>query len=226
MWFMDGAAIPILQLLSPENSNSSQGSSLMKARQIESIVGLENINTENIRSTSLMFAAGVPALSMFGEFLPYEVPETIDTLESIDLSSWTNMPKLDGQMTAMFGGCNALADLKLPLESSSNFGEKASDAIAMFLGCKSLPSLTINNGFCSSAKSLRMMFQGCTSLVEFKQGASSSFGERTNVDLYSMFQGCSKLSVADISTVSKDNLNCSNLFSNCGNLVDLRLPNG
>ena len=82
MWFMDAEAIQVLGMLS-ENTN---GASIVKTktRQIKSFVGLENVYTENIESTALMFAAGspIPAIAYPGG------PERVnDPLQSLDLSS-------------------------------------------------------------------------------------------------------------------------------------------
>lgn len=173
---MDATAIQVLEAAASNNGAAGGGATgkEVKTRQIQSIVGLENVYTENIESTAIMFGAGSPLLSVFNPFFTQRVT---DSLQSIDLSSWTNLPKLTGQMTGMFAGCNNLAELKLPLDAESNFGELAYETTAMFFGCEALPSITINNDFCGNSEFMRFMFAYCRSLLEFKIGQASTFGE-------------------------------------------------
>ncbi len=81
MWFMDAEAISVLEMLSAQNGASVVTKT--KTRQIKSIVGLENVYTENIESTALMFAAGSPIPSIA---FPVHAQSVNDPLESLDLS--------------------------------------------------------------------------------------------------------------------------------------------
>lgn len=197
---MDNAALQVLdQAPHNENSQSQAVNPYGTPRQIKSIEGLENVYTENIESTALMFGTGQPLLRAFNPM----APKIIDPLESLDLLSWTNTPKLTGMMTAMFAGCNSLSDLKLPLNADSNFGELAYDTTAMFMGCAGLSTLTINNNFCENSKYMQQMFAYCTSLLEFNLGTNATFGENAEAS-NQMFVGCTKLLNVDVSEMNVD----------------------
>ena len=101
-------------------------------------------------------------------------------------------------MTAMFAGCNSLSDLKLPFGTDSDFGEKAYDTTALFMGCAGLSTFTINNNFCQDARFMQQMFAYCTSLLEFNLGTNATFGENAEAS-NQMFMGCSKLLNVDVS---------------------------
>ena len=84
MWFMDNAAITVVEN-APRNGNSAGANTnpYGTPRQIKSVVGLENIYTENLESTALMFATGQPLIRVIDP----SAAVIIDPLESLDLSS-------------------------------------------------------------------------------------------------------------------------------------------
>ena len=85
MWFMDAAAIQVLEMSAQKSLynglNAPVPGTQTKTRQIKSISGLENVYTENIESTALMFAAGSPIISGHSKQM------VSDPLQSLDLSS-------------------------------------------------------------------------------------------------------------------------------------------
>ena len=223
MWFMDNTAIKVLEEAGKNSNSAGQNvNPFGTPRQIKSIEGLENIYTENIESTAVMFGTGQTLVPILKPGLG--APLVTDPLESLDLSSWTNTPKLTGMMTAMFAGCNSLSDLKLPLNAESNFGELAYDTTAMFIGCAGLSSFTINNKFGENSKYMQRMFAACTSLLEFNLGTNATFGDIAEAS-NQMFEGCKKLLNVDVSPMSIET-NWYNIFSVCSALVKIDLPLG
>ena len=107
---------------------------------MESIEGLENLNTENVTDMCNMFLL-------------------CRSLKTLDLSTF-NTGKVT-KMVAMFQGCK---NLKMVDVSSFDIS-RVTDMGQMFLGCNSLTTICCANDWSRTTAASDLMFSGCTSLI-------------------------------------------------------------
>ena len=134
---------------------------------MESIEGLENLNTSNVTNMAYMFA-------------------DCSSLESLDLSSF-NTENVTS-MTSMFSNCNKLVSLDL----SSFNTENVTDMSGMFMYCRSLTSLDLSSFNTEKVTNMRNMFRDCeklTTIICEEDWSKSDVLE----DSYAMFEDCTAL---------------------------------
>ena len=188
--------------------------------KLETIEGMENLNTDGVAS---MYA-------MFNE---------CSSLKSIDLSAL----KTDNvtNMSYAFTGCSSLTSLDL----SGFKTDKVTNMCGMFMRCSSLTSLDVSGFNTANVTDMSSMFGGCSSLTGLDVSKFNTdkvtnmgwmFGEcealtsldvsgfnTANVtDMYCMFYNCQKLSSIDVSKFKTAKVTKMNsMFYNCAKLSTL-----
>ena len=218
---------------------------------LETILGLEYLNTANVTSMYNMFknCQKLSSLTLSESFNTANVTNmayiftNCNNLSSLTLSNF-NTAKVTN-MAFMFQDCNKLSSLDL-----SNFNtENVTVMYNMFSNCKNLSSLTLSESF-NTAKVTNMlfMFSGCNNLSsldlsEFNTAnvknmssmfrecyklssltLSNSFNTAKVTNMSYMFSGCQELPSLDLSMFNTANVMVMyNMFSNCKNLSSLTL---
>ena len=165
---------------------------------LETISGLEYLNTANVKNMSDMFGG-------------------CQKLSSLDLSKFNTEKVTD--MSGMFYGCQKLSSLDL-----SKFNtEKVTDMSGMFYGCQKLSSLDLSKFNTEKVTNMSGMFEDCQELSSLDL---SNFNTKEVKQMTSMFWGCSALSSLDLSNFNTANvMYMGNMFFNCSALSSLTLSN-
>ena len=132
---------------------------------MDSIEGLENLNTANVTDMSDMFLS-------------------CQTLKWLDLSTF-NTSNVQN-MTAMFYNCPSLSSLDISSFDTSN----ATEMNSLFYNCRSLTSLDLRSFDISKAEKMRAMFAGCENLNTIY--CDEDWSHTTAVTEF-MFENCSAL---------------------------------
>ena len=193
---------------------------------LETISGLDYLNTENVTDMSDMFnnCTNLPSLDL-SKFNTAKVTNMYDMfknctkLSSLNLSESFNTVNVT-TMSSMFRDCQELSSLNL-----SNFNTaKVTNMSCMFYNCQKLPSLDLSNFNTAKVKDMSSMFSGCIKLSSLT--LSESFNTVNVTNMSTMFNGCSQLSSLDISNFNTENVAYMyNMFKNCNNLSSLDLSN-
>ena len=192
---------------------------------LETISGLDYLNTENVTDMSNMFNNCIilPSLDL-SNFNTAKVTnmscmfKNCKELSSLNLSESFNTVNVTN-MSSMFYGCSQLSSLSL-----SNFNtEKVKFMPSMFYGCNKLSSLDLSNFNTAKVKDMSSMFYGCNKLSSLDL---SNFNTENVTNMSTMFNGCSQLSSLDISNFNTEKVTYMyNMFKNCNNLSSLDLYN-
>ena len=165
---------------------------------LETISGLEYLNTEKVTDMSGMFNG-------------------CQKLSSLDLSKF-NTEKVTN-MSGMFYGCQKLSSLDL-----SKFNtEKVTNMSSMFEDCQELSSLDLSNFNTKEVKQMTSMFWGCSALSSLDL---SNFNTANVMYMGNMFFNCSALSSLTLSNFNTEKVeSMGNLFEGCSALSSLDLSN-
>ena len=165
-----------------------------KMEYIESITGLNYLNTSEVTNMKYMFGK-------------------CWHLTSLDLSHFDTSKVTD--MSEMFSNCTALTSLDL-----SNFDTSEVRFMSfMFDGCSSLESLDLSSFNTSNVQTMYAMFKDCTAL---KSLDLHNFDTSNVTEMRSMFLCCEKLTSLDLSNFNTSNIKSMKmLFSNCNSLKNL-----
>ena len=165
---------------------------------LETISGLEYLNTANVKYMSDMFGG-------------------CQNLSSLDLSKFNTEKVTD--MSGMFYGCQKLSSLDL-----SKFNtEKVTYMSSMFEDCQELSSLDLSNFNTKEVKQMNSMFLGCSALTSLDL---SNFNTANVESMSGMFAGCQKLSSLTLSNFNTANVEfMDNMFNGCSVLTSLDLSN-
>ena len=158
---------------------------------LETISGLEYLNTENVTNMYRMFYECNKLSSLdLSKFNTEKVTdmrgmfEDCQELSSLDLSKFNT--KEVKYMRSMFYGCQKLSSLDL-----SKFNtEKVTDMRDMFWGCSALTSLDLSNFNTEKVESMMGMFFSCSALTSLDL---SNFNTKKVRNMNSMFSACSAL---------------------------------
>ena len=185
---------------------------------LETISGLEYLNTEKVTDMSSMFD-GCQKLSSLdlSKFNTEKVTNMsgmfngCQKLSSLDLSKFNT--KEVKHMNSMFESCSALSSLDL-----SNFNTANVESMGnMFFNCSALSSLTLSNFNTANVEFMDNMFNGCSVLTSLDL---SNFNTKKVRYMYSMFQACSALTTiyaSDEFVTTKVEIG-SDMFSGCTKL--------
>ena len=161
---------------------------------LETISGLEYLNTANVEFMDYMFNG-------------------CSALKSLDLTNF-NTAKVTN-MGNMFNGCSALTSLDL-----TNFNTANVEFMDyMFNGCSALTSLDLTNFNTANVKFMDYMFKGCSALTSLDL---TNFNTANVTYMNNMFEGCSALTTIYASDkFDTDNVwSGSDMFTGCKSLKD------
>ena len=216
---------------------------------LETILGLEYLNTANVTSMYNMFknCQKLSSLTLSESFNTANVTNMsamfygCKNLSSLNLSNFNTANVTN--MSYIFTNCNNLSSLtlsnfntakvtnmafmfqdcnKLSSLDLSNFNtENVTKMSNMFYGCNNLSSLTLSNFNTAKVTNMSSMFNGCNNLSSL---TLSNFNTAKVTNMAFMFQDCNKLSSLDLSNFNTENVTVMyNMFSNCKNLSSLTL---
>ena len=134
--------------------------------KLTDISGIDNLNTENVTSTRLMFAE-------------------CSSLTTLDLHTF-NTAKVTN-MSMMFYLCSGLTSLRVSSWNTAN----VTNMLQMFQGCSKLTQLNLSSWNTAKVTSMTSMFQGCSDLVTIFVGPEWNTDAVTYSD--NMFYGCSNI---------------------------------
>ena len=165
---------------------------------LETISGLEYLNTANVEFMNYMFNG-------------------CSALKSLDLTNF-NTAKVTN-MGNMFNGCSALTSLDL-----TNFNTaKVTNMGNMFEGCSALKSLDLTNFNTANVTDMSFMFKGCHAL---KSLDLTNFNTAKVTNMSFMFNGCSALTSLDLTNFNTAKVTYMDyMFNGCSALTSLDLTN-
>ena len=162
--------------------------------KLETITGLEYLNTEKVTDMNHMFT-------------------NCSSLASLDVTHF-NTAKVTN-MGYMFSNCSSLTSLDV-----SHFNtEKVTKMYRMFYSCSSLTSLDVTHFNTVKVTDMNRMFSSCSSLTSLDV---THFNTANVTDMNGMFSSCSKLTSLDVTYFNTANVtDMSFMFSNCSSLTSL-----
>ena len=165
---------------------------------LETISGLEYLNTANVENMSSMF---------------YDC----SALKSLDLTNFNTANVT--YMYGMFDGCSALESLNLTNFNTANVENMSS----MFYDCSALKSLDLTNFNTANVTYMYGMFDGCSALESLNL---TNFNTAEVTDMRYMFYDCSALTSLDLTNFNTAKVKyMSNMFKGCSALTSLDLTN-
>ena len=186
--------------------------------ELETITGLEYLNTEKVTDMSYMFyycskltslevtnfnTANVTNMSsMFSSCL---------SLTSLDATHF-NTAKVTN-MNKMFYNCSALTSLDVTKFNTAN----VTDMSYMFFSCSKLTSLDVTNFNTANVTNMRSMFSNCLSLTSLYL---TNFNTEKVTNMQAMFSNCAALTTIYASSkfVTTQVSKSSGMFTNCEKL--------
>ena len=136
---------------------------------LETITGLEYLNTANVTDMRRMFFNC--------------------TLTSLDVSKFNTAKVTD--MSGMFFGCSKLISLDVSKFNTA----KVTDMSGMFCDCSKLTSLDVTNFNTENVTDMNSMFLNCSALTSLDV---TNFNTENVTDMRKMFCVCSKLTSLDV----------------------------
>ena len=166
--------------------------------KLETITGLEYLNTEKVTNMSYMF------------FM-------CSSLTSLDVTHFNTAKVTD--MSNMFWGCSSLTSLDVTHFNTAN----VTNMSLMFYSCSSLTSLYLTNFNTANVTNMRSMFFSCSSLTSLDV---THFNTAKVTDMSNMFSSCSSLTSLDVTYFNTANVtNMRSMFSSCSSLTSLDVTN-
>ena len=166
--------------------------------KLETITGLEYLNTAKVTDMSYMFSG-------------------CSSLTSLDVTHFNTENVTN--MNSMFSGCSSLTSLDVTHFNTAN----VTNMNSMFSGCSKLTSLDVSKFNTVNVKNMSRMFSGCDALTSLDV---TNFNTEKVTYMRYMFSGCSKLTSLDVTNFNTANVtNMSFMFSNCSALTSLYLTN-
>ena len=191
-------------------------------KTLETISGLEYLNTANITDMSRMFEACSALKSL--DLTKFDTKNVSNmyfmfnncpNLTSLDLTNFNT--KNVKNMNGMFGDCSNLTSLDI-----TNFNTaKVTNMGNMFLGCSNLTSLDLTNFNTAKVTDMHYMFKGCSALTSLDL---TNFNTAEVRDMNRMFYMLDKSSTAFTTIYVSDNFVTTNvqngekMFKNCTKL--------
>ena len=167
-------------------------------KTLETITGLEYLNTEKVTDMRYMFYY-------------------CSKLTSLDVSKFNTANVTN--MGRMFYNCQTLPSLDVTKFNTSN----VSDMNGMFYNCLKLTSLDVTNFNTANVTNMNCMFFGCSSLPSLDV---TKFNTANVTNMSNMFYNCLKLTSLDVTNFNTAKVtDMSYMFSNCVALTSLYLTN-
>ena len=189
-------------------------------KALETISGLEYLNTANVTDMNSMFY-GCSALTSL-DLKKFNTENVTDmsymffkcsALTSLDLKNFKTARVK--HMYYMFSGCSALTSLDL-----KNFKtENVTDMYNMFDGCSDLTSLDLTNFNTTKVTNMSNMFSFCSALTSLDL---TNFNTTNVTYMYNMFDGCSALTSLDLTNFNTANVErMQEMFKGCSTLQSI-----
>ena len=196
----------------------------MDLTKLETITGLEYLNTEKVTDMSSMFSSCSSLTSLdVTKFNTANVTdmrsmfENCSSLTSLDVSHF-NTEKVT-KMHRMFYRCSSLTSLDVTHFNTAN----VTDMNGMFSSCSKLTSLDVTYFNTANVTDMSFMFANCSSLTSLDV---THFNTEKVTGMCGMFSGCSALLSLDVTNFNTAKVpDMSYMFSNCLALTSLYLTN-
>jgi len=211
--------------------NSNCGRWFRELVNLESISGLQYLNTSKVADMSYMFYncknltnMDVSKLNTSNVKSMHSMFYDCKSLTSIDVSGFNTSSVTD--MSYMFSDCNSLKSIKFRGSSDGDYYFDTSNVEKMdnmFCRCSSLEELDVSGFKTSNVKDMSGMFDGCSKLVSLDL---NNFDTQNVTDMSRMFRGCLKLSTLDVSKFNTSKVtDMSSVFSECESLLEIDVTN-
>ena len=192
--------------------------------ELETITGLEYLNTENVTNMGRMFYDCLSLTSLdVTHFNTANVTNmsymfyNCEALTSLDVTHFNTANVTN--MGYMFYICSSLTSLDVTHFNTA----KVTDMRYMFSSCSSLTSLDVTNFNTANVANMSYMFSGCSALLSLDV---TNFNTANVTNMSYMFTGCSALLSLDVTNFNTANVtNMSTMFYNCSKLTSLYLTN-
>ena len=166
--------------------------------KLETITGLEYLNTANVTDMSYMFYS-------------------CSSLTSLDVTHFNTANVTN--MHCMFEDCSSLTSLDVTHFNTA----KVTDMESMFSSCSSLTSLDVSHFNTANVTNMSYMFSICVALTSLDV---TNFDTANVTDMTRMFMDCSSLTSLDVTNFNTANVtDMSYMFANCAALTSLYLTN-
>ena len=166
--------------------------------KLETITGLEYLNTEKVTNMSNMFRG-------------------CSSLTSLDVTHFNTANVTN--MSLMFYSCSSLTSLYLTNFNTANVTNMRS----MFSSCSSLTSLDVTHFNTAKVTDMSNMFSRCSSFTSLDV---TYFNTANVTNMRSMFSSCSSLTSLDVTNFNTAEVtNMGYMFSWCSSLTSLYLTN-
>ena len=191
-------------------------------RKLETITGLEYLNTEKVTDMSYMFFACSKLTSLdVTNFNTENVKNMVrmfhncSALTSLDVTKFNTGNVTD--MGYMFYNCSKLTSLDVTKFNTA----KVTDMSYMFLNCSKLTSLDVTKFNTGNVTDMGYMFYNCSALTSLDV---TNFNTMNVTNMRFMFYGCSSLTSLDVTKFNTEKVtNMNRMFSNCSSLTSLNL---
>ena len=161
---------------------------------LETITGLEYLNTEKVTDMSFMFSG-------------------CSKLTSLDVTKFNTGKVTD--MSYMFYGCSKLTSLDVTHFNTAN----VTDMSYMFKSCLILTSLDVTHFNTANVTNMRYMFSDCLKLTSLDV---THFITTNVTNMSYMFMNCKTLTSLDVTKFNTTNVtNMVHMFSDCSKLTSL-----
>ena len=166
--------------------------------KLETITGLEYLNTEKVTDMCYMFSG-------------------CSSLTSLDVTHFNTAKVTD--MNRMFAYCSSLTSLDVTHFNTAN----VTDMGYMFLSCSKLSSLDVSHFNTAKVTKMNSMFSSCSKLISLDV---THFNTEKVTDMNSMFYNCSSLTSLDVSKFNTANVTIMyRMFASCSKLTSLDVRN-
>ena len=188
--------------------------------KLETITGLEYLNTENVTNMGRMFYDCLSLTSLdVTHFNTANVTNmsymfyNCKALTSLDVTHFNTANVTN--MSYMFYNCKALTSLDVTHFNTANVTNMG----YMFYICSSLTSLDVTHFNTAKVTDMRYMFSSCSSLTSLDV---TNFNTANVANMSYMFSGCSSLTSLDVTHFNTANVtNMSGMFYSCSSLTSL-----
>ena len=188
--------------------------------KMETITGLEYLNTEKVTDMSYMFNNCSKLTSLdVTKFNTANVTNmrymfySCSALLSLDVTKFNTANVTN--MSRMFSSCSKLTSLDVSKFNTVN----VTNMNSMFYNCSKLTSLDVTKFNTANVTDMKYMFYSCSALLSLDV---TNFNTEKVTDMSLMFSSCSKLTSLDVSKFNTVNVtNMNSMFSSCQALTTI-----
>ena len=189
-------------------------------KKLETITGLEYLNTEKVTDMGRMFynCSSLTSLDVTHfntanvTYMRYMF-SNCSSLTSLDVTHFNTVKVTD--MHNMFSSCSSLTSLDVTHFNTAN----VTDMYGMFYSCSSLASLDVTHFNTANVTKMSYMFSCCSSLISLDV---AHFNTAKVTDMSYMFSSCVALTSLYLTNFNTENVtNMKNMFSGCQALTTI-----